>query len=81
MLILYSLISIVLLVAGSVGLFITSLISIVLLVAGSVGLFITYTGSDFGSTIWLQGTVTYGAFIIIAVAILVGLLTIVTERD
>jgi len=58
-----------------------SLISIVLLVAGSVGLFITYTGSDFGSTIWLQGTVTYGAFIIIAVAILVGLLTIVTERD
>lgn len=58
-----------------------TLISILLLVAGSVGLFITYTGSDFGSTIWTQGTITYGVFIIIAVAILVGLLTIVTERD
>jgi hypothetical protein len=58
-----------------------SFISIVLLVAGSVGLFITFTGFDFGSTIWLQGIINNGVFIVIAVAILVGLLTIVTERD
>jgi len=58
-----------------------TLISILLLVAGSVGLFITYTGSEFGSTIWLQGTITYGVFIIISVMILVSLLTVLTEHD
>jgi len=58
-----------------------TLISILLLVGGSVGLVITYTGSEFGSTLWLQGTITYGVFIIISVIILISLLTVLIEHD
>ena len=58
-----------------------TLIMLVLIIGGSVGLFVTYTGSEFGDTIWAQGTVTYGVFIIIAVMILIGLLTFLIEHD
>jgi hypothetical protein len=58
-----------------------SFLSILLIVAGGVGLFITYQWSDFLSTIWLQGTVTYGAFLIIGLAIFITLLSILFEGD
>ena len=58
-----------------------SLISILLLVAGSVGLVITYIGSEFGSTIWLQGTITYGAFLLIGLAIFITFLSILFEGE
>ena len=58
-----------------------SFISIILIVAGGTGLAITYTGSEFISTIWWQGTITYGTFLIVGLAIFITLLTTLFEEN
>lgn len=58
-----------------------TLISILLLIAGGVGLFVTYTGSELGTTVWIQGTITYGVFLLIGVMVVISLLTVLVEHD
>lgn len=57
------------------------LISIILLVAGSAGLFVTLSGSEFAGTIWLQGVITFGVFLLIGLTILITLLTVLVEHE
>lgn len=57
------------------------LVSILLLVAGGAGLFVTLGGSEFASTIWLQGVITFGVFLLIGLIILITLLTVLVEHE
>ena len=58
-----------------------TLISLLLIISGGVGLFITLTGSEVGSVVWVQGTITFGVFILIGITVIIGLLTFLVEHD
>ena len=57
------------------------LISIILLVAGGAGLFITLTGAETASTVWLQGVIVFGVFLLIGLTVLITLLTVLVEHE
>ena len=46
-------------------------IGLILLIAGGTGLFFTYTNFAFDSLDWILGTLTYGTFAVIGIAIIV----------
>ena len=47
---------------------------ITLLVAGGIGLFLTWDNYSVATLDWIEGTLTYGVFVILGLAVIVGMM-------
>ena len=58
-----------------------TIIALILLISGGTGLLVTLTSADFGTTVMIQGTLTFGTFLLISLIIIGVMLTVLFEGD
>ena len=51
-----------------------SIIGLIFVIAGGIGLFLTYGNTQSGSFDWVQGNITFGAFVAVGVTLLIALI-------
>jgi len=48
-----------------------AIVGIILLIAGGIGLFLTYSNYPIVTLEWIEGTLTYGVFVILGLAAII----------
>lgn len=56
-----------------------TIVWITLVIAGGIGLFLTWANYSVATLDWIEGTLTYGVFVILGLAVIVSMILMPTE--